>query len=171
MSSKKIAYVAFADDLFVMASAHIPTLKSIRGVLEKFGKMSGLAPNNEKSSIFVAGCTPDEEKKMAEAIGFPMERLPIRYLGVPLITNRLKVGECQPLIDRIMGRINSWANIKLTYGGRLQLIKSVAVNIQSYWSSIYVLPRKVLNKINSMLVQFLWKGKEGKKGGERIAWK
>lgn len=167
----KLSYVAFADDLFVMARAHVPTLKSIRETLEQFGKISGLNPNKEKSAIFVAGCTAEEEAQMTEAIGFPKENLPVRYLGVPLVASRLRERDCLSLIDRIKGRINGWANIKLTYGGRLQLIKSVAVSIQSYWSSIYLLPRRVLKTINSMLSQFLWKGKLGQKGGERVAWK
>lgn len=153
-----------------MAKAEETTLRGIRMILSRFGEMSGLCPNNEKSSIFVASCTPEDGVRMAEAIGFPLEELPVRYLGVPLVSGQLRGKECQTLIDRITGRVSSCANTQLTYGGRLQLIKSVLVNIQAYWSSVYLLPKNVLRKINSILSQFLWKGKIGHRGGARVSW-
>lgn len=34
--------------------------------------------------------------------GVNMGRLPIRYLGVPLVTRRLTVNDCATLIDKII---------------------------------------------------------------------
>lgn len=76
----KLSSIAFANDLFVMAQAEESNLKGIRMILNKFGEMSGLCSNNEKSSIFVARCTPEQGERMAESIGFPQEELLVRYL-------------------------------------------------------------------------------------------
>ncbi|XP_020253802.1 uncharacterized protein LOC109830852 [Asparagus officinalis] len=43
--------------------------------------------------------------------------------------------------------------------GRLQLIKSVILGIQNFWTNNYVLPTKVLKKIDSLCADFLWNHK------------
>lgn len=56
-------------------------------------------------------------------MGFQHQALPIRYLGVPLITTRLTHTDCLPLVEKITTRIKLWTSASLTYAGRLQLIK------------------------------------------------
>lgn len=75
----------------------------------------------------------------------------MRYLGVPLITTRLHALDRQYLVDKIIHRAQSWANKMLSYGGRVQLIKSVLCSTQIYWSSIFILPHKVLKDIEVFL--------------------
>lgn len=60
--------------------------------------------------------------------------LPVKYLGVPLVFSVLTRNQRLVLIKKITHRINSWANTNLSYGG---LTKSVLMNIQFYWASIY----------------------------------
>ncbi|KAG5586087.1 hypothetical protein H5410_046521 [Solanum commersonii] len=40
--------------------------------------------------------------------------------------------------------------------GRLQLIKSVLLAIQVFWSQIFILPRAILTLIDSLCRRFLW---------------
>ena len=56
----------------------------------------------------------------------------MKYLGVPFISTRLSHSDCQPLLDKIMTRIQSWTSRSLSYAGRLQLISSVLYSIQMY---------------------------------------
>ncbi|KAK4384179.1 hypothetical protein Sango_3083900 [Sesamum angolense] len=49
--------------------------------------------------------------------------LPVKYLGVPLISSRLTMADCKPLIDKLDSRIAGWNHLNLTYAGRAQLIK------------------------------------------------
>lgn len=73
--------------------------------------------------------------------------------------------------DKIATCVNSWTNTFLSYAGRLQLIQSILVTIQNYWSALFVLPKAAIYGIDRTLRFFLWKGGEHKKGGAKVAWK
>ncbi|KAL0322039.1 UNVERIFIED_CONTAM: Transposon TX1 uncharacterized protein [Sesamum calycinum] len=49
-------------------------------------------------------------------------RLPLRYLGLPLIASRLTMLDCQPLLQKIDARIRGWDGVGLSFAGRVQLI-------------------------------------------------
>ena len=56
----------------------------------------------------------------------------MKYLGVPLISTRLSHCDCQPLVDKLLARIQEWTSRSLSFAGRLQLLTSVLYNIQMY---------------------------------------
>jgi hypothetical protein len=68
-------------------------------------------------------------------------KLPIRYLGVPLISSWLCAVDCDTLLEKITARINSWLSRNLSFAERLQLISSVLYSVQVYWSSTFILPK------------------------------
>lgn len=49
---------------------------------------------------------------------------------------------CQPLIEKITLRIQSWKGRFLSYAGRLKLVKSVLNSLHVFWSNIFILPKK-----------------------------
>ncbi|XP_022772119.1 uncharacterized protein LOC111314763 [Durio zibethinus] len=83
--------------------------------------MSALQLNYEKSELYQAGVSKEELVRIQQASGFKIGTLPVRYLGVPLVSRRLTEKDCAPLVDKITARINSWATRHLSYAGRLQL--------------------------------------------------
>ena len=101
--------------------------------------------------------------------GISKGSFPAKFLGVPLTTKKLSKRDCQPLIERILSRINAWTTHFLSYAGRLQLIKSVLFAIQSYWSAHFILPKGIVNQLQSIFSRFLWNGNlVGKKA--KVAW-
>lgn len=104
-------------------------------------------------------------------LGIPPGVLPIRFLGVPLISSKLRQSDCQPLIHRITARVTSWTSRYLSYAGRVQLIKSVIFAIQSYWAAHFILPKSVLRAIQSIMCRFLWKGSSLLRYGSKVAGK
>ncbi|KAB1205646.1 hypothetical protein CJ030_MR7G017818 [Morella rubra] len=103
---------------------------------------------------------------------FETERSPpVRYLGILLMSSKLKCPDCRSLVDRITVRLQSWLSKHLSYAGRIQLIRSVLFSIQSFWSAIVFLPEGVINQVSAILRSFLWKGSELGKGGVKVAWK
>ena len=100
----------------------------------------------------------------------PPGNLPMKYLGVPLITTKLKRGDCEELIRKISGRITSWNSKFLSYAGRIQLINSVLYGIQSYWSSMFILPKSVLKELEKLMNHFLWNGDVSKNHGINLSW-
>ena len=89
---------------------------------------------------------------------------------MPLISGKLTYKDCLPLIDKIVGRIHTWSAKHLSFPGRLQLIQSILFSIQMYWSSIFILPKKVIKAIEHHFNHYLWQGKSTGRGGIRVAW-
>src|SRR3954467_8412272 len=98
----------------------------------------------DKSEIFVSGLLDDQIHRLIEPLGIKEGKLPVKYLGVPLISGRLSFTDCKPLIDKITQRIRSWGVKKLSFAGRIQLIQSVVQGITQYWCTHFILPKKVL---------------------------
>ncbi|GAV67077.1 zf-RVT domain-containing protein, partial [Cephalotus follicularis] len=84
--------------------------------------------------------------------------LPVKYLGLPLISTTLTKHDCAPLIEKIMARANSWISKSLSYAGRLQLIKSTLASMQVFWSSIFSIPASVIKECERSICRILWGG-------------
>lgn len=111
-----------------------------------------------KSSIYFGEVSLKTQQEIIQDLWFSVGSLPFRYLGVPLRSKKLSVGQRQPLLDKMLGRVTSWTTKFLSYAGRLQLIKSVLTAIQSFWAQISPLPKAVLYKIETICRRFLWTG-------------
>ncbi|KAL0302141.1 UNVERIFIED_CONTAM: hypothetical protein Scaly_3042000 [Sesamum calycinum] len=85
-------------------------------------------------------------------------RLPLRYLGLPLISSRLTKLDCQPLVQKIEARIKGWEGVGLSFAGRVQLVKSVLLAFEVYWAMAFLLPKGIIKEIVSRIRAFLWKG-------------
>ncbi|XP_074318741.1 uncharacterized protein LOC141655566 [Silene latifolia] len=69
-----------------------------------------------------------------------------------------------------MERIRAIGVRKLSYAGRLVLIKSVLSTLHCYWARIFILPVSILNKVEALCRSFLWQGKEISNGPALIVW-
>ena len=154
----------------IFSHADIASVKIIREILNNFSSLSGLEINHNKSQVFVSGVVVALRTDIINCLAFRLGSLPVKYLGVPLISSRLTHQHCLPLIERIISRIKLWTSTSLTYAGRLQLIKSTLFSIQVYWSSIFIIPASTGRKIESSLASFLWKGTSLTHSGAKVAW-
>ena len=151
----RLTHLSFADDMLIFAKGDLDSIKGIKKILEKFYSFSGLQLNSAKSEIFSSGVSSDLLEEMQQATGFKLGTLPVRYLGIPLVTRRLTSKDCDPLMDRILARIKSWSSKLLSYVSRLQLIQSVLFSVQNYWCRNFMLPKGVLQRINQICAGFL----------------
>lgn len=103
-------------------------------------------------------------------LDIPEAELPVRYLGVPLISTKLTYADCVVLKDRMLRRIQSWSNKLLSFGSRAQLISFVLFSSQVYWASIFILPSKIMTEIESILSVFLWNGAGLQSTGVKVSW-
>ncbi|GKD83620.1 RNA-directed DNA polymerase, eukaryota, reverse transcriptase zinc-binding domain protein [Tanacetum coccineum] len=166
----KITHLCFADDLLVFCHGDPESVKVMKKSLDEFSGFSGLLPNLQKSTIFFGGLSSAEQQSILYIIPFPIGKLPVRYLEVPLLTKKLSINDCKPLISKVKTKISDWKNKFLSYAGRVQLIASILSSMQSYWASIFLLPKQVIYEINKILKGFLWCQGELSKGKAKVSW-
>ncbi|KAK4384619.1 hypothetical protein Sango_3042800 [Sesamum angolense] len=90
-------------------------------------------------------------------LGFQEGHLPVRYLGLPLISAWLSIADWQPLLQKIDSRIKGWEGVQLSFAGRVQLIKSVLVPWRFTGYGIYF-AKGIIKEMIKQLRTFLWKG-------------
>lgn len=112
----------------------------------------------QKSSFFSSGISPEEISTIQATTGMPHHTLPMKYLGVPMVTKKLTLLNCEPLLQQIKARFSSWSAKALSFAGRLLLIKTVIAGITTFWCSSFILPKACINRINSLCGLFLWNG-------------
>ncbi|KAL2223817.1 UNVERIFIED_CONTAM: hypothetical protein Sindi_2945400 [Sesamum indicum] len=168
--SSKVFQMGFADDLLLLCKADLDSIRVFKEGLDWFAELSGLRLNVQKSHLIISRSAQNLKDQMLDFLGFQEGHLPMRYLGLPLISSRLTISDCQPLISKIDARINGWEGISLSYAGRVQIIKSVLSALSLYWASAFILPKKVISEIEKRLRTFLWKGTTSS-GYAKVAWK
>ncbi|GJR95644.1 homeodomain-like protein [Tanacetum coccineum] len=82
------------DDLFLFARGNVSAMVIMES-LDEFKSTSGLVPST----------------------------LPVKYLGVPLISSKLLNKDCKVLVEQAKNQIGDWKNKSLSFAGRLQLCK------------------------------------------------
>ncbi|XP_028081799.1 uncharacterized protein LOC114283172 [Camellia sinensis] len=166
----RIVNLCFADDLMIFCKGDVFTVKAIKDGLDEFQSLSGLSPSPNKSHIFFSGCEKKLRDDLMNVVKFNEGFLPVRCLGVPLISTKLKSKDCDQLVERITKRIKSWTNRYLSYASRAQLIKSILFSMQVYWSSLFILPKKVITAIESLFRSFFWSGCDRRKHSAKVSW-
>ena len=133
----KLLHLSFANDIFLFAKGNVSSVQITMDELTKFEAFSGMQINKQKNVVFFAGSDNSVKATILNMTGFSLGSLPMKYLGVPLISSKLSHSDCKPLLDKIMARIQSWTSRSLSFEGRLQLISSVLYSIQTYWCSMF----------------------------------
>ncbi|GJY61185.1 hypothetical protein Tco_0461842 [Tanacetum coccineum] len=126
-------------------------------------------PNYTKSTIIFGSMNNAEKKNILDNGPFKVERLPVKYLGVPLTSKRIGVNNYKSLLDRIRNMILNWKNKCLSYAGRLQLVAFVLEYVHVYWAFVLLLPKAVIKDINKLLKGFLWNQDEMSRGKAKVA--
>ncbi|GKB94345.1 RNA-directed DNA polymerase, eukaryota, reverse transcriptase zinc-binding domain protein, partial [Tanacetum coccineum] len=167
----KLTHMCFADDLMILCNGDSNSLKVIKKSLDEFSNASGLFPNLGKSTIFFGSINEDRKRELLEVLPFKFGKLPMKYLGVPLIAKKLSLSDCKSLIERVEKRVNCWRNKLLSYAGRIQLIASVLSSMQQYWASVYIIPISAVKELDKMFKRFLWNSGNSAQGKARVGWK
>nr|GEW13176.1 hypothetical protein [Tanacetum cinerariifolium] len=95
-SKLELVNLCFADDLFLFAYGDASSARVIMVPLDEFKNAAGLTPSLPKKG-----------------------RLPVKYLGVPLVSSRLIYKDCKELIEKVQNRVNEWKNKSLSIAGRI----------------------------------------------------
>ncbi|KAL2225433.1 UNVERIFIED_CONTAM: hypothetical protein Sindi_3020400 [Sesamum indicum] len=116
----RIFQLGFADDVILFCRADMDSLRIFKAGLDRFAEWSGLRLNVQKSHLIISRSAQALSEEMLALLGFQEGVLPMRYLGLPLISSRLTIADCRPLLLKIDKRIAGWegTTISYAYAGR-----------------------------------------------------
>lgn len=120
-----VSYLPFDDDLLVLIKGNNHMVGVVKETLTTFKSWAGLEINQSKCALFKSGIDPATEEQMKSTLGNDKGSLPLKYLRLPLMSTRLKYGDCISLIEKVNQRISSWKVRTLSLTGRVELIKAV----------------------------------------------
>ncbi|GJV06019.1 hypothetical protein Tco_1343675 [Tanacetum coccineum] len=124
-SKLNIINLCFADDLFLFVHGDVNSAKVIMEALDEFKLVSGLVPSLPKSTAYFCNVLNYVKLAILNILPFEEGKLPVKYLGVPLISTRLLIRDCKELVEKVHNRVRDWKNKSLSAAGRLQLVQSV----------------------------------------------
>ena len=129
----QLTHLCFADDLMLFCYADFNSVAILRNALNEFSSVSGLIPNMNKSTSFFGNVKSSVKSAISSIMPFEVGTLPVKYLGVPLISTRLHKHHCSSLVDKVKKRLHIG---RINRAGRLELIKSMICSIYVYCSSV-----------------------------------
>ena len=165
-----LAHLCFADDIMVFSDGKKRSVEGTLQVFEEFAKISGLKISLEKSTLYMAGITQENQRAILMNFPFAAGQLPVRYLGLPLLTRKMTVADYTPLMEKVRTRMCNWNGRFLSYAGRLQLIQSVIMSLTNFWLTAFRMPKKCLGEMEKMCAAFLWSGPEMNTKKSKISW-
>lgn len=89
---------------------------------------------------------------------------------MPTDVGHSKNGTFKYLRDRVWDKIKGWMEKLLSYAGKEVLIKAVAQAIPVYSMACFRLPRGICENVMSMIRQFWWGSKRGKRKPCWVSW-
>ncbi|KAL5190422.1 putative ribonuclease H protein [Glycine soja] len=159
------------DDVLLLCRGDEKSIEMILKAFSFFSKSTRLQINPTKCKVFCGGLNCDIIQVIKKITRFEEGTLPVRYLGVPLSCKKLNVHHYLPLVEKIVGRIRHWSSKLLSIAGRIQLVRSIITAIAQYWMSVFPIPKKVIQKIDSICRSFIWSGSVEVKRKSLVAWK
>nr|GEU60577.1 hypothetical protein [Tanacetum cinerariifolium] len=93
--------LCFTDDLFLFAHGDVYSASIIKEALDEFRDALGLNPSMPKSKAYFCNVLNHTKLAILHVLSFEEDRLPVKYLGVPLVSSRLIFRDCKELIDKI----------------------------------------------------------------------
>ncbi|KAL9683788.1 hypothetical protein QQ045_021213 [Rhodiola kirilowii] len=151
----KLSHIMFADDLILFSS----------------GRPSAINAIKEKSRLFAGGINAGKVSWVEEVIGTKASPMPVRYLGLPLMSRRLSGKDCDSLIEKITTVIQAvnatcarflWRGSGDKKGGHLVKCEDVCRDKEE--GGLGLKNIKVMNF--SMVINHMW----GKKEASKVDW-
>ncbi|XP_074315242.1 uncharacterized protein LOC141651428 [Silene latifolia] len=154
----KLSHLMFADDLLLFCKGDIASIMVLLRSFATFSAASGLNMKSTKTDAYFNGISKAVKDDILQISGFREGHMPFKYLGVPITCGRMTKADCNLLVEKLICRIRSFGSKKLSYTGRLVLVNSVLTTLYNYWVNIFLIPKGVINRINSICRNYLWDG-------------
>ena len=162
----------FADDTTLILDGSQKSLQRSLYMLERFGEISGLRVNCEKTEVLWIGSLKGSNQILCPDKNLTWANGKVKALGVWFCVNQeesLKKNYEEKV--RNVGKVlNNWQNRRLTLIGKIAVVKALAASQMVYVMSSMSSCLKSLKETNDLIFKFLWDNKGDKiKRTEMIA--
>lgn len=152
-----ISHLLYADDLLIFCIADLAESQVIADCLNLFGNWSGQRLNARKSSIIFSRSTSASIAQNIYGILHLSRKDHVeKHLGLPVSIDQNKNIQFKVLYERVKNRFESWQMRTLSQAGISALIKSVASALPAYTMNLFLLPKSLCHRLDSMLMRFWW---------------
>jgi hypothetical protein len=97
--------------------------------------------NFNKSDLTPINLDEEESQSYAQIYCCRLDTFPFTYLGVPIRYDKLRREDIQPIVDKIIKRIDGWKGKLLSYGARLTLLRACLASTPIYLMSVIKFPK------------------------------
>jgi hypothetical protein len=151
----RLNYLFFVDDSLLFCRADLGHWSRLSNLLKVYELASRQKLNTSKTAIFFSRNTSQEIKKsiLAEA-KIPCSQRYDKYLGLPALVGKSQTREFKSIIDKVWKQMQDWKLKLLSQAGQKILLKVIIQVIPTYCISVFMLPKTLCSKINSMMQQF-----------------
>jgi hypothetical protein len=165
-----IAVLQYADDTILCLENEVQSVENMKLLLGFYEKMSGLKINFNKSEALMVSHDCEKAIEFADLMNCATGVWLIKYLGVPVTSSKLHVIDWLPVEEKMVKRLDGWKGSALSFGGKLILINSSLSSIPTYYMSMYLLPKTILEKMDKTRKKFFWQGGGEKKKYHLVKW-
>jgi hypothetical protein len=133
--------------------------------------VTGLQTNLQRTTVSAISCNDFDLDAIHGNLPIARAHFPIRYLGLPLSSRRLRKIDFQPQIDKAASKLSTWYGRNLTQAGRVCLTKAVLSSQPVYLLTVIKPRKEVLEDIDNIRRCFLWAGDKALSGGKcKVDW-
>ncbi|GKB41077.1 hypothetical protein Tco_0886019 [Tanacetum coccineum] len=104
LRSPFVSMVISIDDIFIFARGDVESARVILDSFEEFKLTSSLVPSIPKSTAYFCNVLHHIKQAILNIMPFSEVELPVKYLGVPLISSRLLNKDCKILVEKAKNR-------------------------------------------------------------------
>lgn len=144
----------YADDDPIFLKPIINDVTNLRELLIKFGSVTGLQMNLQKTTVLIISCGNINLDNVLANLPVTRAHFPIKYLGLPLLTKRLRKVDFQHQIDKVASKLSTWYGRNLTQAGRVSLTKSVLSSQLVYLLTMIKPLKEVLEDVDKIRRRF-----------------
>ena len=160
----------YADDTTLLLKDE-SALKIAFEIIEELGKFTGLKLNRKKSLILPVGDYKPQNNNQIEVTWVKKGEC-IKILGIYFSSN-IEASQIEknwlPKIENMKNTIKRWHNRHISLYGKVIIAKTFLLSQWTYVIQSLTPPEEILNKIDSIIFNFLWENQvSGKKVIEKI---
>ncbi|CAN1806454.1 Transposon TX1 uncharacterized 149 kDa protein [Linum perenne] len=166
-----LTHLMFADDTYLFLRASLEDIDSLLQILACYQEVSGQKVNLSKSAVSFCKVTPlHDQTDFCRALGVRASTVEDEYLGLPTTMKRSKVETFKYVEEMVLSKLQAWRGKFLSPAGMEILVKSVLSALPVYTMTCFLLPKKNIKRLTTLIRDFWWGQHDGRRKIKWVLW-